>query len=168
MPRQTWDKCTEGCEKAIVRLHAESAECVAHIARLSAGGWLHAPTVTPQVVRLYTTDEPGGVDIPSSFYLAGEEDDDGTAAALGEEEARRGGTLEAFVNEMAAFAAAVEEELQLQEGGEGAPEVLAKGAVAALPVPKFSLGEVAIAQALYRSAAAGGQIESVVASASAL
>jgi hypothetical protein len=40
--------------------------------------------------------------------------------------------------------------------------------VATLPVPKFSLGEVAIVQALYRSVAAGGQIESVAASTSAL
>ena len=73
-------------------------------------------------MKLYTADEPEGVVVPTL----------GTRTD-------RGGTLEAFVSETAAFAAAVR-----GEDSDGA-----------LPHPAYSLGEVCIAAALYRSAASG-------------
>ena len=73
-------------------------------------------------MKLYTADEPDGVVVPTL----------GTRTD-------RGGTLEAFVSETAAFAAAVR--------GEDSDD--------ALPHPAYSLGEVCIAAALYRSAASG-------------
>ena len=76
---------------------AADEACAAHITRLSAGGWLAAATITPQVVTLYTEREPQGVHIPSSAS---------TGASEGSAALTRGGTLEAFVNEMDAFASA--------------------------------------------------------------
>ena len=80
------------------------------------------PTRLHAQVKLYTADEPDGVVVPTL----------GTRTD-------RGGTLEAFVSETAAFAAAVR--------GEDSDD--------ALPHPAYSLGEVCIAAALYRSAASG-------------
>mgnify|MGYP003335381659 CR=1 FL=1 len=143
---------------------AADEACAAHISRLSAGTWLGASTVTPQVVTLYTNTEPQGVHIPSSASTANE----GSVS----EELCRGGTLEAFVNEMQAFALAAGAQLEATtDDSVGTPMLTYRaisGDTVTIPAPSYSLGEVAIAQALYRSAGADGQIERVNTAGSAL
>ena len=115
--------------------------------------------VTPQIVTLYTAKEPQGLHIPSSASSAS-----GDPVGMA-----RGGTLEAFVNEMDAFASAAG--AQLGEAPETAETAgvhgcrltyrTVDGGTVTIPAPAYSLGEVAIAQALYRSAAADGRSERV-------
>ena len=141
---------------------AADEACAAHIKRLCGGAWLGASTITPQVVTLYTDAEPQGVHIPSSASTLNK---DG-------EELHRGGTLEAFVNEMEAFASAAGTQVDAtaNDGAEN-PSMTYRtidGDILKLPAPSYSFGEVAIAQALYRSAAADGRIERTNVAGSAL
>ena len=130
--------------------------CAAHVTRLSAGDWLAAATITPQVVTLYTERERQGVHIPSSAS---------TRAPEGSVAIARGGTLEAFVNELDAFAAAARGQARENAGAAMQGQTLtyhtSNGETVTIPAPSYSLGEVAVAQALYRSTAADGKIERV-------
>lgn len=133
----------------------------AHITRLSAGPLLAASTVTPQIITLYTEREPQGVHIPSSTS---------TGASKGSDAIARGGTLEAFVNEMDAFASVVGATLETTHDTPAQGCTLryrtSDSSTVSIPEPSYSLGEVAVAQALYRSAAAGGAVERVSTTAS--